>query len=43
LRKLTISSIAEVFGFSNSRSFSDAFLKPSYYIYQIEKDKKTTT
>lgn len=45
LRRHTISAIAEEFGFNNSRSFSDAFfkitgLKPSYYISQIEKDKK---
>src|SRR5690606_31250269 len=48
LRKLTISAIAEEFGFNNSRSFSDAFfkvtgLKPSYYISQIEKDNKIST
>jgi len=48
LRKLTISAIAEEFGFNNSRSFSDAFfkitgLKPSYYILQIEKDEKLST
>lgn len=45
LRKLTISAIAEEFGFNNARSFSDAFfkvtgLKPSYYISQLEKDDK---
>lgn len=45
LRKLTISAIAEEFGFNNARSFSEAFfkvtgLKPSYYISQLEKDDK---
>lgn len=45
LRKLTINALAEEFGFSSTRSFSDAFfkvtgLKPSYYISQIEKDEK---
>jgi len=44
-RKLTINTLAEEFGFSSTRSFSDAFfkvtgLKPSYYISQIEKDEK---
>jgi|GEM_PF-1029168 len=44
-RKLTINALAEEFGFSSTRSFSDAFfkvtgLKPSYYISQIEKDEK---
>lgn len=44
-RKLTINTLAEEFGFSSARSFSDAFfkitgLKPSYYISQIEKDLK---
>ncbi len=44
-RKLTINALAEEFGFSSTRSFSDTFfkitgLKPSYYISQIEKDLK---
>ncbi len=44
-RKQTINALAEKFGFSSTRSFSDAFfkvtgLKPSYYISQIEKDEK---
>ncbi|WP_091095793.1 helix-turn-helix domain-containing protein [Paenimyroides marinum] len=48
LRKLTISAIAEEFGFNNARSFSDAFfkvtgLKPSYYISQLEKDDKAAS
>lgn len=42
-RKLTITALAEAFGFTNARSFSDAFykitqLKPSYFISQVEKD-----
>ena len=45
LRKFTINAIAQEFGFSNARSFSDAFFKivetkPSYYISQLEKDEK---
>lgn len=48
LRKFTISAISSEFGFNNSRSFSDAFikitgLKPSYYILQIEKDDKKSS
>lgn len=48
LWKLTISAIAEEFGFNNARSFSDAFfkvtgLKPSYYISQLEKDDKAAS
>lgn len=42
-RKYTIKALAEELGFSNPRSFSDAFfsqtgIKPSYFIKQIEKE-----
>jgi len=42
-RRYTIKALAEELGFSNPRSFSDAFfsqtgIKPSYFIKQIEKE-----
>ncbi|WP_330442212.1 AraC family transcriptional regulator [Flavobacterium sp. C4GT6] len=43
-RRYTIKALAEELGFSNPRSFSDAFfsqtgIKPSYFIKQVEKEQ----
>ena len=44
-RKLTVPALAEMFGFNNTRSFSDAFekvtdMKPMSYISQIKKAQR---